>query len=296
MPAERPRLVAQALLQLFALNQVSAWVPLGRPSRTFHAKATDAWNTEVTWESTYTAWVEEGADSGAASGLAKGESVELLLQHTSAESVYLADAKLGVADSHELVDFAASGRPMVRVGHAERFVYVDEHACIGCTHCAGAAPSTFFMEEGHGRARVYQQQGDASGVIQDAIEMCPVSCIHYVPFEKLKSLEERRQTQKINPRSRRGDMAGEAPRDDVPLWTEQLWPVDAEKLAKAKADPLNPNRWDDIEATASVRRERGLGDDLGGSERARPLGERPDATEQARASPSSPAPRRRVDL
>ena len=54
-------------------------------------------------------------------------------------------------------------------------MYVDEHACIGCTHCAGAAPSTFFMEEGHGRARVYQQQGDASGVIQDAIEMCPVS-------------------------------------------------------------------------------------------------------------------------
>lgn len=53
-------------------------------------------------------------------------------------------------------------------------VYVDEHACVGCTHCAGAAPSTFFMEQGHGRARVYQQQGDAAGVIQDAIEMCPV--------------------------------------------------------------------------------------------------------------------------
>ena len=47
MPAERPRLVAQALLQLFALNQVSAWVPLGRPSRTFHAKATDACFAEV---------------------------------------------------------------------------------------------------------------------------------------------------------------------------------------------------------------------------------------------------------
>ena len=53
-------------------------------------------------------------------------------------------------------------------------VYVDEHACIGCTLCAGAAPATFFMEEWFGRARVYQQQGDAAPVIQSAIELCPV--------------------------------------------------------------------------------------------------------------------------
>jgi len=53
-------------------------------------------------------------------------------------------------------------------------VYVDEQACIGCTLCAGAAPATFFMEESFGRARVYQQQGDAAPVIQNAIDLCPV--------------------------------------------------------------------------------------------------------------------------
>lgn len=61
-----------------------------------------------------------------------------------------------------------------------------------------------------------------------------VSCIHYVPFEKLKSLEERRRTQKINPRSRRGDMAGDSPRDDAPLWTEKLWAVDATKVIEPR--------------------------------------------------------------
>lgn len=117
-----------------------------------------------------------------------------------------------------------------------------------------------------------------------------VSCIHYVPLAKLEALEVRRRTQKINPRSRRGDMAGEAPRDDIPLWTEaNLWALDDEKVgaltngfsfrtyelfrtlesrlnsnyrfftccfgkvANAKANPQDPNRWDDVEVTPAVR-------------------------------------------
>lgn len=63
--------------------------------------------------------------------------------------------------------------------------------------------------------------------------MQQVSCIHYVPFPKLGALEVRRRTQKINPRSRRGDMPGEAPRDDIPLWTEQLWEVDEDKVSRS---------------------------------------------------------------
>ena len=34
-----------------------------------------------------------------------------------------------------------------------QMVYVDEHACIGCTHCAMVAQSTFFKEPELGRAR-----------------------------------------------------------------------------------------------------------------------------------------------
>ena len=68
-------------------------------------------------------------------------------------------------------------------------VYVDEVTCIGCTNCAMIAQSTFFMEPEHGRARVFEQWGDDDETIQVAIETCPVDCIHYVPYEELKSLE-----------------------------------------------------------------------------------------------------------
>ena len=103
------------------------------------------------------------------------------------------DDRLGVADSHEMVEVDAQGEP-----YYEKFVYVDEHACIGCTNCAGVAPSTFFMEGAHGRARVFQQQGDADDVVEEAILTCPVDCIHYVPWEELVSLEGQRRGQVIN--------------------------------------------------------------------------------------------------
>lgn len=79
-----------------------------------------------------------------------------------------------------------------------RFVYVDEHSCIGCTYCATTARSTFFMEEDHGRARVYDQAGDSEDLVQEAIDSCPVNCIHYVSHEDLVTLEQERAAQFIN--------------------------------------------------------------------------------------------------
>lgn len=99
----------------------------------------------------------------------------------------------GEKDSHELVAMDEEGEP-----DYERFTYVDEHSCIGCTMCAGVAPSTFFMEDAHGRARVFRQQGDADETIAEAIATCPVNCIHYVPFAELAKLETRRRGQVIN--------------------------------------------------------------------------------------------------
>ena len=64
-----------------------------------------------------------------------------------------------------------------------RFTYVDEHSCIGCTYCATTARSTFFMEDDHGRARVFDQAGDSEELVQEAIDACPVNCIHYVSHE-----------------------------------------------------------------------------------------------------------------
>lgn len=81
----------------------------------------------------------------------------------------------------------------------ERGVYVDEVTCIGCKNCAHVAPNTFAIEPEHGRSRVFSQNGDDEAVIQEAIDTCPVDCIHWVPYEELKQLEEKRKQQHIRP-------------------------------------------------------------------------------------------------
>jgi ferredoxin len=79
----------------------------------------------------------------------------------------------------------------------QRGVYVDEVTCIGCRHCALVARNTFFIEEGYGRSRVFRQDGDAEEIVQEAIDTCPVDCIHWVNYDRLKLLEAERQEQVI---------------------------------------------------------------------------------------------------
>ncbi|MFM7365180.1 MAG: ferredoxin [Cuspidothrix sp.] len=79
----------------------------------------------------------------------------------------------------------------------QKGVYVDEITCIGCKHCAHVARNTFFIEEDHGRSRVLRQDGDLEEVIQEAIDTCPVDCIHWVDYTELKKLELERQYQVI---------------------------------------------------------------------------------------------------
>ena len=62
-------------------------------------------------------------------------------------------------------------------------MFVDEPACIGCYGCKNIAPSTFLMEDEYGRARVFQQYGDDEATVREAMSVCPMDCIHYVPFE-----------------------------------------------------------------------------------------------------------------
>jgi ferredoxin len=76
-------------------------------------------------------------------------------------------------------------------------VYVDETICIGCGHCAHTANNTFFLEESYGRARVVRQDGDTEPLIQEAIDTCPVDCIHWVNYNELSALEEARKDQVI---------------------------------------------------------------------------------------------------
>ncbi|MBN3909987.1 MAG: ferredoxin [Nostoc sp. NMS1] len=76
-------------------------------------------------------------------------------------------------------------------------VYVDEITCIGCKHCAHVARNTFYIEPDYGRSRVVRQDGDAEEIIQEAIDTCPVDCIHWVDYTQLKNLEEERKYQVI---------------------------------------------------------------------------------------------------
>lgn len=65
------------------------------------------------------------------------------------------DVDLATVESHSQVEWDDDTDEPVRAQH----VYVDEVTCIGCTNCAMIAQSTFFMDEEHGRARVFQQWG-----------------------------------------------------------------------------------------------------------------------------------------
>ena len=76
-------------------------------------------------------------------------------------------------------------------------VYVDEITCIGCKHCAHVARNTFYIEPDYGRSRVVRQDGDAEEIIQEAIDTCPVDCIHWVDYTELKKLEQERKYQVI---------------------------------------------------------------------------------------------------
>lgn len=79
----------------------------------------------------------------------------------------------------------------------QKGVYVDEITCIGCKHCAHVARNTFYIEPDYGRARVMRQDGDSGEVIQEAIDTCPVNCIHWFDYTELRKLEEERKYQVI---------------------------------------------------------------------------------------------------
>ena len=81
----------------------------------------------------------------------------------------------------------------------QKGVYVDEPTCIGCKHCAHVAGNTFYIEAGHGRSRVFRQDGDSEETIQEAIDTCPVDCIHWIDYTELKQLEQQRKHQVIMP-------------------------------------------------------------------------------------------------
>ncbi len=78
-------------------------------------------------------------------------------------------------------------------------VWVDESTCIGCTYCNSVASNTFSMESEMGRARAFRQDGDTPEVVQEAIDTCPVNCIHWVKFEELEKLRAELEQNGVHP-------------------------------------------------------------------------------------------------
>jgi ferredoxin len=104
--------------------------------------------------------------------------------------------------------FAAPAAPLVQASGLEpvlagalrqQAVWVDEAVCIGCRYCAHVAGNTFLVEPDWGRSRAIRQDGDSTERIQEAIDTCPVDCIHWVSYEELPELEEQTRSQELLP-------------------------------------------------------------------------------------------------
>ncbi|MFM7313050.1 MAG: ferredoxin [Cyanobium sp.] len=94
----------------------------------------------------------------------------------------------------------ASGlEPLLGGQLRQKAVWVDEAVCIGCRYCAHVATNTFLVEPTWGRSRAIRQDGDSTERIQEAIDTCPVDCIHWVDYERLSELEEQLSQQEILP-------------------------------------------------------------------------------------------------
>ena len=59
-----------------------------------------------------------------------------------------------------------------------RIPYVDKEVCIGCGVCVDTVPTVFRFDDDM-KAEVFDPAGDAEEAIQEAMDLCPVTCIHW---------------------------------------------------------------------------------------------------------------------
>jgi len=95
----------------------------------------------------------------------------------------------GYEPVHNEVEEISGYEPVLGGKLTEKAVWVDESRCIGCQYCVHVASNTFIVDEDYGRARAVRQDGDKMETMQEAIDTCPVDCIHWVKFEEYKALD-----------------------------------------------------------------------------------------------------------
>ncbi|KAL6765857.1 molecular chaperone [Haematococcus lacustris] len=149
--------------------------------------------------------------------------------------------------------------------HESRAVFVDEFSCIGCKQCVWHASATFRMEPEHGRSRVFAQWLDDEEHLQDAIDSCPVSCIHWVQKADLPALEYVTQV-RMKERTNVGVMMsgnGLPPSQDVWAGTQQFLKERKRRAeaqaAASKARAYSPAQEASRRAATDLLRKKNLG-------------------------------------
>jgi ferredoxin len=60
-----------------------------------------------------------------------------------------------------------------------RKVVIDSEECIGCESCVELCPDVFGFDKEAEKANVIIEEGADEVCIQEAIDTCPVECIHW---------------------------------------------------------------------------------------------------------------------
>jgi ferredoxin len=102
-------------------------------------------------------------------------------------------------DATALANQPSGLEPLLGGALRQKAVWVDEAVCIGCRYCAHVASNTFVLEPDLGRSRAVRQDGDSTERIQEAIDTCPVDCIHWVRYDELPALQDRLRQQELRP-------------------------------------------------------------------------------------------------
>ena len=55
----------------------------------------------------------------------------------------------------------------------------DHERCIGCGTCEEICPAVFKLNDETGKAEVINPKGASEDQIQEAVDACPVECIHW---------------------------------------------------------------------------------------------------------------------
>ncbi|KAI7754884.1 hypothetical protein M8C21_025732 [Ambrosia artemisiifolia] len=141
-------------------------------------------------------------------------------------------------------------------------VFVDEFSCIGCKNCANVCSTVFMIEEDYGRARVCNQQGNPD-LVQEAIDSCPVDCIHWTSAAQLSLLEdEMRRVERVNVALMLAGMGSSA---DVFRMASSRWEKRQNKILEQarirmmksndKAEPYWTNLWGNAKNQPSTEEE-----------------------------------------